>query len=240
MDLMEQLVAALAKLPEGTSDEVKSGIKSLFQDVSKKAGKASTDLETYKKGHTDYQKLTRRLEEMGISEDKFDEMANEMGVKKTLQDELEIYKAQNKDLATKYKDIEKTLTRTKMETILGSKVNEAAKAYTTAEGKKIAVLEDFIDKTELFKPLDLENDVLVQDRVKRVLDTAFTNQSNLMKKLGVDAVQLHPVKTGEAQVGSNIGAVDTNQIRGIMKDSGGNNLDAVAQALTMYENAAKK
>lgn len=238
MDLMEQLIAELGKLPDGTSDEVKSGIKELFQTVNKKAGKASTDLETYKKGHTEYQKLVKRLTDAGVDESNFDTIADELGVKKTLQDELEVTKIGNKELMNKVKELEKTLNRTKMETVLGSKVAEAAKAYTTQDGKKVTILDDFIDKSELFKQLDLENDVLVQDRVKRVLDTAFTNQNNIMKKLGVDGVKLHQVPQGDGGVGSNAGIVDANQVRGIMEKSGGS-IDAAAQALTMYD-AAKK
>ncbi len=238
MDLMEQLLAELGKLPEGTADEVKSGIKDLFQTVSKKAGKASTDLETYKKGATEYQKLTKRLNELGIDAEDFDKIADEMGVKKTLQDELEVTKIGNRDLMSKVKELEKTLTRTKMETVLGSKVAEASKAYQTQDGKKIAILEDFIDKGELFKAIDLDNDVLVQDRIKRVLDTAFTTQSNIMKKLGADGVNLHKIPEGEGSVGSTIGVVDTNQVRGIMSKSNGS-LDAAAQALTMYDSAKK-
>jgi hypothetical protein len=238
MDLMEQLLAELGKLPDGTADEVKSGIKELFQTVSKKAGKASTDLEVYKKGHTDYQKMVKRLTDQGVDPENFDAFADELGIKKTLQDELEITKLANKDLASKYKEMEKTILRNKMESVLGKRVDEAAKAYTTVDGKKIAILDDFIDKSELFKPLDLENDVLVQDRVKRILDTAFTTQSNIMKKLGADGVSLHKVPEGEGSVGSAVGPVDTNQVRGIMSKSNGS-LDAAAQALTMYDSAKK-
>lgn len=239
MDLMEQLMAELGKLPDGTSDEIKSGIKDLFSTVSKKAGKASTDLETYKKGHTDYQKMVKRLTENGVDPENFDTFADELGIKKTLQDEIEIYKLQNKELGGKVKEMEKAQNRMKMENVLNTKVADAAKAYKTQDGKTVNILEDFIDKTELFKPLDLENDVLVQDRVKRVLDTAFTNQSVIAKKLGADLVALHKVPQGDGGTVSTAGVVEVSQIRGIMEKSGGT-LDAVAQALTLYENAAKK
>jgi hypothetical protein len=234
MDPMEQLMALL-KSHEGLPDDAKSGIKNLFQEVTKKAGKAATDMETYKKGHTEYQKLIKKLEAADIDPDRFDSIAEELGVKKTLQDEVELYKLQNKDLATKFKEAEKRMNRLTLENTLGRKVEELSKAYTTADGKKVKIAEKFINKDELYKAIDVTNDVLVQDRIKRVLDTAFTDQVNFIKDLGLpEGVPLHGVPQGEGAPGSNKGYVDPNQVRGIMSQYNGS-LDAAAQVLTMYE-----
>lgn len=239
MDLMEQLMESLGKLPDGTTDETKNLIKGLFQKVNVEAGKAKTDLETFKKGDTEYKKLTKKFKDAGIDESQFDNLAEELGVKKTLQDEVMIYKAKMAEDAKAIKEKDKALMTMKMESVLGKKVDEQKSAYTTPEGKQVKISEKFIDKTELYKQLDLESEVMVQDRIQKVMKTAYENQSAFMKELGVnfEGQPVHTVPTGESKFGSGK-ALDTASVKAVLDKRNGS-LEAAAQALTLYENAAK-
>lgn len=238
MDLMEQLIENLGKLPDGTPDEVKAGIKTLFQQVNQKAGKAATDLETYKTGAMSYQKLKKRLAEADLDESQLDTIAEQLGVKKTLEDELAFKDITNKELNKKVKELTETITTMKMESKLGSKVSDLAKAYKTPDGKTVKLSDRFIDKKELYKQIDLEQDVLVQDRIDRVLKAAYESQSAFMKEVGMEfpsGQPLHKVQLGDGNFGSGK-ALDESAVIATLKGQDGN-LDAAARALTMYEKA---
>ncbi len=58
-----------------------------------------------------------------------------------------------------------------------------------------------------------------------------------MKEIGMDGHPIHQVKVGESTFGSGK-ALDTASIRAVIDKSNGS-FDAAAQALTMYEQAAK-
>ncbi len=234
-DLMEQLVAALSGLPDGTPDAAKSGIKTLFQQVNQKAGKAATDLESYKTGAMSYQKLKKKMAEHNLTEDQLDTIAEELGVKKTLQDELAIKEVTTRELNKKVRDLEGTITSMKMESTVGAKATEAAKSYKTPDGKTVKLSDKFIDKKELFKPIDLSSDVVVQDRVQSVLKAAYESQVAFMKEVGMEfqGQPVHAVKTGEGVFGSGK-ALDPAAIAAVLKDRNGD-LDSAAMALTMLE-----
>jgi hypothetical protein len=177
------------------------------------------------------------MAEHDLSEDQLDTIAEELGVKKTLQDELVIKDAANKELNKKVRELEASITSIKMESTVGSKALEAAKAYKTPEGKTVKLSEKFIDKKELFKPLDLSSDVIVQDRVQNVLKAAYESQLAFMKEVGVDfqGQPVHPVKTGDGVFGAGK-ALDEAAIAATLKDKHGDK-DAAARALTLYEQA---
>lgn len=237
MDLMEELVASLGKLPDGTSDDLKANIKTLFQQVNQKAGKAATDLETYKKGASDYSKLSKKLKDAGLDEGQLETVAEELGIKKTLQDELAIKEASTRELNKKVKELEGTLFSMKMENTLGVKVTDAAKAYKTPDGKTVKLSDRFIDKKELYKPLDLESDVLVQDRIDRTLKAAYESQAAFMKEIGSEfpGAQVHKVNVGEGNMGS--GKVfDETAVVTSLKGANGDK-EAAIRALSEYERA---
>lgn len=235
MDLMEQLMALLGK--DGIPDDSKKDIKALFQTMTVEAGKAKTDLESYKKGDSDYKKLKNKLAEQGLTEDQLDSIAEQLGVKKTLQDEHGILKAVADASAKALKDANNKIERMNMENILGRKIEQVAQAYKTPDGKTVKISERFIDKNELFKKLDLESELLVQDRISKVMATAFENQTAFMKEVGMDGIPVHQVKVGEVAFGSGK-ALDTATIAAVVKQNKGS-LDGAAQALTMYEQASK-
>lgn len=238
MALMEQLIEALNKLPEG-SDDLKTSIKGIFQAVNQEAGKAKTDLESYKKGDSEYKKLQKKFKDAGFTEDQFEELAEERGVRKTIQDELEIQQSLYKEALKQKRDLEAQVKLNKMENVVGRKAEELAKAYKTADGKTVKISERFIDKKELFKDIDLESDLIVQDRVQRVMNAAFESQSAFMKELGIDfqGQPVHKVPVGESILGSGKVLVDTALVKSVL-DTNHGSIDAAAQALTMYEQAS--
>lgn len=233
MDIMEQLVDLLGKLPEGTPDEVKTGVKGLFQKVSVEAGKAKTDLEGYKKGDSQYKKLQKQLKDADLNEEQFEEVAAKLGYAKTLEDEHAIVKATLQETIKAKKELEKNLNFMKLENVLGKKVEDVAKAYKTPEGQTIKISERFIDKKELYKDIDLSSEVIVQDRIQNVMKAAFENQTAFMKELGMEGTPIHKVNVGESTFGSGK-ALDTAAIAAVLKQSKGS-LDGAAQALGMYE-----
>jgi hypothetical protein len=233
MDIMEQLVELLGKLPEGTPDEVKTGVKGLFQKVSVEAGKAKTDLEGYKKGDSQYKKLQKQFKDSGLDEEQIDLIAEKLGYAKTLEDEHAIVQATLKETVKAKKDLENSIKVMKLETVLGGKVQEVAKAYKTPEGQTIKISERFIDKKELYKDIDLNSEVLVQDRIQNVMKSAFENQSAFIKELEMEGTPVHTVNVGQSTFGSGK-ALDTAAVVSVIKQSKGS-LDGAAHALGMYE-----
>lgn len=237
MAVIEDLMALLGKLPDGTPDDVKVGVKELFQKLTVEAGKAKTDLESYKKGDSEYKKLTKKLKDAGIEEDRYDSIAEELGVKKTLQDELAITMAAHKEALKKTKELEGQLKATKMESVLGRKIEEAAKTYKTPDGANVKISDRFIDKKALYADIDLGSDLLIQDRLNTVLKSAYENQTAFMKELGLDGTPVHKVTVGDSTFGSGK-ALDTSAVKAVLDKQSGS-LDAAARALTMYEQQSK-
>lgn len=239
MDLMEQLVGLMGKLPDGTPDEFKNELKGLFQKVNVDAGKAKTDLESYKKGDSQYKTLSKKLKEVNLTEDQLDDIANQLGYKKTLEDEHAILQAAYKESLKKNKENETAIKQSKMESILGRKFEEVAKAYKTPDGKTVKLADDFLDKKELYKDLDLDSELLVQDRIQKIAAATYDKQATFMQKLGVnwEGVPVHKVNVGDGNFGSGK-ALDHSAVKAVIEKSQGS-ADAAAIALTMYEQAAK-
>jgi vacuolar-type H+-ATPase subunit I/STV1 len=236
---IEQLVDILKGLPEGIAEDTKKAIKDLFQDVTKEAGKAKTDLEQYKTGATEYKKLYKKFQDNGLKPEQIDEVLADMGVKKSLSDELEVMKRIATEKEKEAKDYQKQLNAFKVETTMSEKVKAAMNEFKDSEGKPQKVLEKFINKKELFKDIDLESPVLVQDRISKVLTAAYQEQVAFMKDLGVEfgAKTTHTVPVGDGQFGSGK-ALDLGQLKKTMNE-GGNNIDAAARALQLAMNAAR-
>lgn len=237
MATMEALVELLGKMPDGTSDDLKSGLKKLFQEVTVEAGKAKTDLETAKKGDSEYKKLAKKLKDSGLNEDQLDSVAEQLGYKKTLEDEYAIMAATVKEKDKAYKELERQVKFTKIENTLGNKAKDAIAQFKTPEGQTVKISERFLDKKELFKDIDLSNELLIQERVNNIVKTAFENQSAFMKEIGLDGTPIHKVNLGESQFGSGK-VLDTSTVKAVLNNQHGS-LDAAAQALTLYEQAAR-
>lgn len=237
MATMEQLMELFGKLPDGTTDEFKNGVKKLFQEFSTEAGKAKSDLESYKKGDSEYKKLKKKLEDSGLSADQLDTVAEQLGYKKTLEDEYAIQNATMKELQKKLKEAERDLKYTKIESTLGGKAKEAMTNFKTENGQVVKISERFLDKKELFKDIDLNSELLVTERINQVVKTAYENQSAFLKEIGQDGTPVHKVNLGESQFGSGK-ALDVGVIKNTLKTNNGS-LDAAAVALTMYEKAAQ-
>lgn len=236
---IEKLVEMLKGLPEGTTEETKSAIKSLFQEMTKEAGKAKSDLEQYKKGDGEYKKLYNKFKENGYTPDQIDDILGEMGVKKTLAEELEVFKRIAADNEKKAKESEKALNAFKVELTMKEKVKAALTDFKDKDGKPYKLVEEFIDEKALTKDIDVSSDVLVQDRLSKVLADAYQKQEAFMKKTGASfgAQTTHTVPTGDGQFGSGK-ALDLTQIRKTMND-GGNGIDAAARALQIAMNTAR-
>lgn len=237
MATMEALIELMGKLPDGVPDEFKSGVKKLFQEVTVEAGKAKTDLETAKKGDSEYKKLAKKLKDSGLSEDQLETVAEQLGYKKTLEDEFAIMAATLKEKDKAYKELERTVKATKIEHTLSTKAQQAMSQFKTPEGQAVKISERFLDKKELFKDIDLSNEVLIQERVNNIVKAAYENQAAFMKEIGLDGTPIHKVNLGEGQFGSGK-ALDTGAVKAVLQKQNGS-LDAAAQALTLYEQAQR-
>lgn len=236
---IEQLVELLKGLPDGTPDETKKALKDLFQDMTKEAGKAKTDLEQYKKGDTEYKKLYKKFQDNGLKPEQIDEVLADMGVKKSLADELEVFKRLASEKDKEAKETAKQLREFKVEMTMTEKVKAAMAEFKDSEGKPQKIVEKFINKKELFKDIDLDSPVLVQDRINKVLTSAYQEQAAFMKDLGVEfgAKTVHTVPTGDGSFGSGK-ALDLGQLKKTMNESG-NTIDGAARALELAMQAAR-
>jgi uncharacterized phage infection (PIP) family protein YhgE len=236
---IEQLVELLKGLPDGTSDDTKKALKDLFQDMTKEAGKAKTDLEQYKKGDTEYKKLYKKFQDNGLKPEQIDEVLADMGVKKSLADELEVFKRLASEKDKEAKETAKQLREFKVEMTMTEKVKAAMAEFKDPEGKPQKIVEKFINKKELFKDIDLDSPVLVQDRISKVLTTAYQEQAAFMKDLGVEfgAKTVHTVPSGDGSFGSGK-ALDLGQLKTTMNKAG-NTIDGAAMALELAMQAAR-
>lgn len=236
---IEQLVELLKGLPDGTSDDTKKALKDLFQDMTKEAGKAKTDLEQYKKGDTEYKKLYKKFQDNGLKPEQIDEVLADMGVKKSLADELEVFKRLASEKEKEAKETSKQLREFKVEMTMKEKVKQALVDFKDKDGKPYKLVEDFIDNKVLIKDLDVESDVLVQDRLNKVLTDAYQKQEAFMKKTGATfgGQTVHTVPTGDGSFGSGK-ALDLGQLKTTMNKAG-NTIDGAARALELAMQAAR-
>lgn len=236
---IEKLVELLKGLPDGTTDETKGAIKSLFQEMTKEAGKAKSDLEQYKDGDGKYKKLYKKFQDNGYSPEQIDEILTEMNVKKSQADELDVFKRLATDYEKKAKDAEKALNAFKVELTMKEKVKAAITDFKDKDGRPYKLVEDFIDEKALVKDIDVTSDVLVQDRLNKILADAYQKQEAFMKKTGATfgAQTTHTVPLGDGQFGSGK-ALDLGQLKKTMNE-GGNSLEAAARALEMAMKTAR-
>lgn len=236
---MEKFLAWLGSLPEGVTEAQKTEIRDLYKEKTVEAGKAKTDLESYKAGDLSYKALVAKLKAAGIDPEKFDEVAKKLGVTKSLEEEIEIFKVADQQKTTKLAEAEKKIQRMTAEGVLGKKLDLAIAEYKTAEGKPVKIIDDFLDKEGLFKQnIDLTSDVLVSDAIKKVLDAAVVKQGEFFKKAGInpDAVGVHIVKATDG--GTSTQTLDVNATRQILK-TGGGSVDSVARAFELAAQAEK-
>lgn len=236
---IEKLLELFKGLPDGTTDETKTAIKALFQEVTKEAGKAKSDLEQYKDGDGKYKKLYKKFQDNGYTPDQIDEILSEMGVKKSQGEELEVYKRLASDYEKKVKDSEKALNLFKVEVTMKEKIKQAVADFKDKDGKPYKLVEDFINEKELTKDIDITSDVLVQDRLNKILTDAYQKQEAFMKKTGATfgGQTTHTVPIGDGQFGSGK-ALDLAQVRKTMNE-GGNDVNAAARALQLAMEAAR-
>lgn len=236
---IEKLLELLKGLPDGTPDDVKSSIKSLFQEVTKEAGKAKSDLEQYKDGDGKYKKLYKKFQDNGYTPEQIDEIMQEMGVKKSQGEELEVFKRIALDNEKKAKEAEKALNAFKVELTMKEKVKAALTDFKDKEGKPYKLVEDFIDDKALVKEIDVTSDVLVQDRLTKILADAYQKQEAFMKKTGASfgAQTTHTVPSGDGSFGSGK-ALDLGQLKKAMNERG-NTIDGAAMALELASQTAR-
>lgn len=236
---IEKLLELFKGLPEGTTDEAKTQIKNLFQETTKEAGKAKSDLEQYKDGDGKYKKLFKKFQDNGYTPDQADEMIAGMGVKKSLEEELEVFKRIALDNEKKAKDSEKALNLFKVEITMKEKVRTAVAEFKDKDGKPYKLVEDFIDDKALIKDIDVTSDVLVTDRLNKVLTDAYQKQEAFMKKTGATFAgqTTHTVPVGDGSFGTGK-ALDLGQLKTTMNKAG-NTIDGAAMALELASQAAR-
>lgn len=251
MDAYEQGLEAIAKIEDA---ELKANLETSFKTLNQDKGKAKGDITKIKLENEDlknkfkdsegnaskYKDVMRVFSEAGIKAEDAAKLAEKLKVDKTKEDENAELKRllEEKDAKVKKFESKEELSqfKSKMDPIL----DKALEELKDKDGNKIKLAKSFINREELYKSLDLNSDVLVNDRLTKVLEAAVMDQQKFFNDNGVDfSKDVHKVNPkGDNHFGGNPG-IDLNKINENSVKAGGS-IDVIAQGMAAIRAAREK
>lgn len=196
---LEELLAATDKIEDGSLKDI---IRNIGKKGSQEAGKALSDLNELKtKNETTAQELAKMKESKATYEELMTTMAKagveagdaeallkKLKVEKTAEDENNLLKKQLKELNDFKKKAEEKEEFNTRKSVLETKVAEAIKEFKDKDGNEYPLVKDFIDEGELYKPIDVSSEALVNDRITQALSNAHAKQEQFKVNTGMDVV----------------------------------------------------
>ena len=197
----ETILKLLGELPEDQKDktsQILDAVKGLNQDK----GKASADILGFKKKIADlekaanaaddkgseYKEVAEALAKAGIDAKNADELLEKLNIKKSVEDENTILKDKLKELGEKVTGFETkeqvAARQEKVKPLFDTALAEFIKAKQEKD-INYKLTDAFVDKENLFKEVDIDNDTLRNDHFSKVLQEADTKQQTFMKEYGM-------------------------------------------------------
>lgn len=205
---LEKILAATDKIED---KELKDLIRTISKEGSQESGKALSDLNklkseselasqelaTLKDSKASYEELMTTMAKAGVEAGDAEALLAKLKVEKTAEDENNLLKKQNKELLDFKKQSEQKEEFNTRKSVLSDKVAEAIKEYKDKDGNEYPLVKDFIDEKELYKPIDVASEALVNDRITQALSNAHNKQEQWKIKTGMDVVTKVPKTPGD-------------------------------------------
>lgn len=205
METFEEALAVVEKLEDA---ELKGKLTTVLKDMNIEKAKAKGDISKLKAEFqtqledangkvSKYKDVAKILSDAGIDAKNANEVLAKLNVQKTQDDELaeakRLLKEKDEKLNTFETERQKNLFKAKMNPLL----EKALENYKNDKGEVVKISPDFIDQEALNKPLDLENEPLVTDRLNKVLEAAAVKQNAWFERnSGIFGKNMHKVPTG--------------------------------------------
>ena len=251
MSVFEDIIAKLEKLPDEHKD-VATGIKDLAQLLNQDRGKALTDLEAVKGKNKElqgfqssYSELMAALSAAGVETKNAKEVAEKLKVKKTDDEASAELQRVLKETDKQLKEALAKNARFEMASTLKPSLEKAIKEWKDKDGNPKTIADKFIEqfKDELYKPLDLTSEVMVNERITTVLKGAEQAQDTLLSELGQAGIigkehTVHKVDTGGGHFAGNQNP-DSAAVFEKVRTSGGS-IDSVAEGIALVRAQQKQ
>ena len=251
MSAYEQGLEAISKIEDA---ELKANLESTLKALNQDAGKAKGDITKIKLRNEELEGLVKETStkasewkevmkvfaDNGVDAVKAAKLAEDLKIAKSKEDENAELKRLLKEKDNKVKTYEEKQRfqefKSKMDPILQKALSE----FKDKDGNSIKIALDFIDQEALYKDLDLDSEVLVNDRLNKVLEAGFNKQQKFFENNGVDfARDVHGVRTGGDRHFSGNKGIDLNKINEFSVKAGGD-IESVTQAMAAIRAARQK
>ena len=205
METYEEALATIEKLEDA---ELKGKLTTVLQSMNQEKGKAKGDISKLKADFeaklndangkvSTYKETAKILADAGIDAKNANELLSKLNVNKTQNDELEEAKRLLEEKDSKLKSFEREREQNLFKAKVTPLLQKALETYKDSKGNLVKISPDFIDQEELNKPLDLENEPMVNDRLNKVLEAAAVKQNAWFERNSdIFGKNIHKVPTG--------------------------------------------
>lgn len=252
MDIGE-ILALTSKLGDEHKD-LKTQIETKIKELNGERGKALSDLNGFKeqlstiknekdnleKQNMTFAQLSKALADSGFKDGDITKMAEKLQVQKSQEDELAEMKRILDEQTKKIKEYEKINSERQLKDALVPKLKEAMAEFKDKDGNKVPLVDDFVPYDDLLKPIDVENETLLQDRLTKVLEKAYTKQIDFQKRnnMVISGSEVHDVPSGDGHYRTD-GALNVEKIVKTVTDGKGS-LDSASAAIAALRQTEKK
>jgi len=247
---LEEALIALNKLPEEQT-ELKTGLETLIKSLNQEKGKAKSDitkvkldkesieseLGKYKEKVSTYSDLMKTLSDAGIDAKNADKLAQKLNIDKTKDDELSDYKRLLNEATTELTTLRTEKDANVFQSKLNPTLDKALSEFKDGDGNLVRIAERFLNKEELYKPLDLENETMVNDRIKRVLEAAHAEQKSVLDDISLPR-GVHQTQIGDKHFSSPKGIAVEKIIETVREQKGSK--ESIVQGIAAIRAVAEK
>lgn len=242
-DKMKELISKLG------DEETKKSMDSLLSELNKEKGTALNDLKTIKERSKTLEndvktmaELTKILKDKGFeakSPTDLIEIAKTLNIPTDDKATHDAYKQLIEETNAKLLATESALKEFKAKEILLPKLQQAMNDFKDKDGKPVKFIDSFIDKNVLIKDTDISNEVLVNAKIKNILEDGLNKQNIFLTENGlqIPGTPLHNVNLPNQGITNGKGVTFEEQHK-FFKENGGN-VDAAAKLFAHLEQTNK-
>ena len=249
---LEELLVATEKLEDAS---IKDAIRAIAKKGSQEGGKALSDLNTLKatvdesskemsklkESKANYEEIAGILAKNGMDAKNAESVLKQLNVEKTQEDETKLLKKMVEDLTKENKGFKDNEVFGKRKSFLDTKIADAIKEYKDKDGNEYTLVDKFIDKDALYKPIDVESEALVNDRVTQALQNAHQSQEQFKQDTGMEIVNpVHKAADSNSGHFQQNGITNETKIFDKYKESGRTITDAAQTIMQIEANKTKE
>jgi len=254
----ENILELLESLPAEQAD-FKAKLKGFVTTLNQDKGKASADILKFKdqldklKAQADetkektagYKEIAEALAKAGVDAKNTDELLDKLNLKKSTEEENAILKKaldEAKEQLGGFETKEQLAARKeKVTPLFGKALEDFVKAKQTDGKADYRLSDEFVNKEELYKEIDIDNDTLKNEHFTKVLQAADVKQQKFIESTGMGYVKdVHNtnLNQGHYQNTDGIKTVASDAINEARKSGG--SIENIANGIAQLHAAQKK